>query len=284
MDPRFAGDDLMTALALKRYLETTGFYSLSQKTLVGTDPTAKFLFGEKKGYCVHFAHAMAFLARSQGIPARVAIGYAVQTRRHGAGSSVLVMGGDAHAWPEIYLDGVGWVTFDVYPEHSDEPPGTPVDQDLESLLGELAHKDKTGGKAADPTTRLEIPWGPIGGAAGGLVAAVLLAAYAIKIVRRTRAGSTRQVYVGVLDRLSDLGLGRRVGETRERHAARLAPLAPSFAALTTSHLREALGGKPEPLDRVRRLAASTRAELATHTKAARRVRAALHPIGWWFTS
>ena len=154
MDPRFVGDDLMKALVLKRYLEKNGFYSLPQKTLVGADPTAKFLFGDLKGYCVHFAHAMAFLARSQGIPSRVALGYAVQTKRRGAGSSLLVFGNEAHAWPEIYLDGVGWVTFDVYPEKSDEPPPTPVDGDLESMLGELARKDKTGGKAGDPNDAL----------------------------------------------------------------------------------------------------------------------------------
>jgi transglutaminase-like putative cysteine protease len=283
MDPRFVGDDLMKALVLKRYLEKEGFYSLSQKTLVGTDPTAKFLFGEKKGYCVHFAHAMTFLARSQGIPARVALGYAVQTRRRGAGSSVLVMGNEAHAWPEIYLDGVGWVTFDVYPEHSDEPPPTPVDGDLESMLGELARKDKTGGKAADPNTRFEIPWFAILGGLGAFVAGCVVAAYGIKLVRRTRASSGKLVYRGILDRLSDLGHPRRIGETREKHAARVAALAPSFVPLTNIHLRETLGSRAEPLPHVVELAGKTRRELASSTSFLRRLRAALNPIGWVFT-
>src|SRR5262249_58501535 len=43
VDPRFVGDDVMKALAIKRYLEKEGFYSLKQKKLVGTDPPAKFL-------------------------------------------------------------------------------------------------------------------------------------------------------------------------------------------------------------------------------------------------
>lgn len=283
MDPRFVGDDLMKALALKRYLEQTGFYSLAEKTLVGTDPTAKFLFGAKRGYCVHFAHSMALLLRSQGIPSRVALGYAVQTRRHGAGSSLLILGSDAHAWPEMYLEGVGWVTIDVYPEHSDEPPAPPVDEDLETTLGELARKDPTGGHAADPHTHLQIPWALLGDLVLAIVAAALAFAYGVKLLRRVRRGSSRTIYVGVLDRFSDLGYPRNLGETRERHAARLAELSPSFGKLTREHLRGALGAPPVPLAQFRELARHTRAEVRRSTPLLRRVRAALHPIGWLFT-
>jgi protein-glutamine gamma-glutamyltransferase len=283
MDPRFVGDDLMKALALKRYLEQNGFYSLAEKTLVGSDPTAKFLFGAKRGYCVHFAHAMALLLRSQGIPSRVALGYAVQTRRHGAGSSLLILGNDAHAWPEMYLDGVGWVTIDVYPEHSDEQPSPPIDEDLETTLGELARKDPTGGHAADPHTHLQIPWQLLADLVLGLVGATLALAYGTKLVRRMRRGSNRTVYVGVLDRFSDLGYPRQLGETRERHAARVAQMSPSFAKLTREHLRGALGAPSIPLAQFRELARHTRAELRRSTTFWRRVRATLHPIGWLFT-
>ncbi|MBV8758247.1 MAG: transglutaminase domain-containing protein, partial [Deltaproteobacteria bacterium] len=283
MDPRFVGDDLMKALALKRYLEQKGFYSLKEKTLVGTDPTAKFLFGECRGYCVHFAHAMALLLRSQGIPSRVALGYAVQTRRHGAGSSLLILGNDAHAWPEMYLDGVGWVTVDVYPEHSDEPPPPPIDDDLESTLGELARKDPTGGHAADPNTRLHIPWELIGGVLAAFVAGALAAAYAMRLVRRLRRGTARVVYIGLLDSLAALGLRRQLGETREKHAARVATHAPSFALITREHLREALGGNRAEMSRVRELAKTTRRELRQSIPLWRRAKAALDPVSWLFT-
>src|SRR6185436_5322575 len=95
VDPRFVGDDLMAAFVIKRYLEKEGFYSLKEKRLTGSDPTARFLFGEMRGYCVHFAHAATLLFRSQGIPARVALGYAVSIRRRGSGSSVLIYGNEA---------------------------------------------------------------------------------------------------------------------------------------------------------------------------------------------
>ena len=285
LDPRYAGDPVMTAYAIKRYLEIEGFYSLKQRELVGTDPVGRFLFGDLKGYCVHFAHAAAYLFRSQGIPARVALGYAVQTRTRGSGSAILITGNMAHAWPEIYVDGVGWVTFDVYPERSDEPRPPPVDADLEQLLGELARKDPTGGRSADPNAGWYIPWELIGGSLLAALGAMLAFAYAVKLVRRIRVATAMHVYRGFLDRLSDLGLGRRIGESRERHAQRIAPLAPTFVKLTDAHLRWALG-PPRTEDTVAAhaaLARTARSELRTAVKLRRRIVAVLHPLGWFFT-
>src|SRR6185436_13736311 len=47
-------------------------------------------------------------------------------------------GAYAHAWPEIYLDDVGWVIVDVSPKRSLVPPPEPMDQDLQQLMGEIA--------------------------------------------------------------------------------------------------------------------------------------------------
>lgn len=278
VDPRFVGDDVMKAFALKQYLEKKGFYSLKQKQLVGDAPTAEFLFGDMKGYCVHFAHAAVFLLRSQGIPARVALGYGVQTQRRGAGSAVLIYGQDAHAWPELYLEGVGWVTFDISPEASDEPVRPPMEQEMEVVFGELARKEP----ATQPLARaLSIPWGRV---SLGLLLAVVLLAYAIKLVRRLSGGSHVAVYRGVLDRLSDVGAVRHYGESRERHAARLTRQAPSFERLTTAHLRLALrGADPQTKSEFDTLARATRAELRANTPWLLRARAFFNPIGWWFT-
>ena len=280
IDPRFVGDDLMSALVIKRYLEKEGFYTLKEKRLVGPDPTGRFLFGDLRGYCVHFAHSAALLFRTLGIPARVALGYAVQTARRGAGSSLLIFSNEAHAWPEIYLEGVGWVTFDIYPERSDEPPPPPNDQDLESILGELARKDRTGGKGAQPGEGLVIPWRELGLGAAGLAGAMLVASYLTKIVRRVRRGSPRLVYRAALDRLSDIGAGRRLGETRERHAARVATIAPSFAALTREHLRASLGGRDVDPATVARLARAARDEQRARTRFHVRLLGLLNPFGW----
>lgn len=282
VDPRFVGDDIMKALAIKEYLEEKGFYSLEEKTLVGDDPVAEFLFGDLRGYCVHFAHAAVFLLRSQGLPARVAIGYGVQTQQRGAGSAVLIFANEAHAWPELYVDGVGWVTFDIIPRQSDEPPGTHVDQDLEAALGELARKDPAG--TIEDATPLVIPWALIGFIVGALAALTLVGSFLVKVYRRLGRGSHRLIYRAVLDGFSDLGHPRHRGESRERHADRLAARAPSFVKLTHAHLRLALGhDDAETRAQVEALARATRAELRARTPFFARVGALFNPVGWWFT-
>jgi hypothetical protein len=278
VDPRFVGDDVAAAHAIKRYLETHGTYNSKKKELTGEEPTAAFLFGDLHGYCVHFAHAAALLLRSQGIAARVALGYAVQTRLRGAGSSVLVLENQAHAWPEIYLSGVGWVTFDIHPERSDDPPPQLVDVELESVLGEMARKDPPKESSKKITREMVLQ-------AGAFSLAVFLAlAYAVKLVRRVRASSPALVYRSVLDSLSGLGARRRMFETRERHAERIRQLAPSFVALTQTHLRHALGQRDaRALSDARSLARATREELARNTQTRARISAWLNPVAWWFT-
>ncbi|PDP88804.1 transglutaminase [Glycomyces fuscus] len=79
----------------------------------GTDPLAYFLFEDRVGYCEQFAGAMAVLARQVDVPARVAVGYTAGERRGDDRWAVTV--GDAHAWPELYFEGAGWVRFEPTP-------------------------------------------------------------------------------------------------------------------------------------------------------------------------
>ncbi len=288
LDPRFAGDDLMKAYTIKQWLEENGFYTRKERHESADDPAASFLFGSLRGYCVHFAHAAVHLFRSQGIAARVAIGYAVDNRMRGAGSTVLILGDRAHAWPEIHLAGVGWVPFDIYPEQSDEPPPRIVDQSLESLLGELARDDKTGGRAEEPLSDpFRIPWAVVGFWLLLGFGVTLALAYAVKVGRQLAwmaGGDPVRAYVATLDRFSDVGVARRPDETRERHAARLAALAPSMPRLTALHLKLTLGA---PTDEARAealaLCRQVRRELAGSVGAPKRALGWLNPLGWWFT-
>jgi hypothetical protein len=103
------------------------------------------------------------------------------------------------------------------------------------------------------------------------------------LLRRGRA-YPRLAYVALLDRLSDLGRQRQRGETRERHAARLAPLAPHLAPLTRAHLARALGGSAgaDPVD-FRELVARVDRDLKHNLHPLRRALGVLNPIGWMFT-
>jgi transglutaminase-like putative cysteine protease len=87
------------------------------------DASALLSFLEnKRGFCVQFASAYAVMARSLGIPARVAVGFTPGTLVDGR---YHVSSHDAHAWPEIYLSGMGWThLFDPTPSsRSGNAPG-----------------------------------------------------------------------------------------------------------------------------------------------------------------
>lgn len=81
-----------------------------------------FLFDYKKGFCNYYATAEVILLRSIGIPARWAVGYAEGERisaddeadrsNRFSGGSIIVRQRDAHAWPEVYFPGIGWVEFE----------------------------------------------------------------------------------------------------------------------------------------------------------------------------
>lgn len=70
-----------------------------------------FLLESREGYCTHFATAFALLARAQGMPARYVQGFCVPMEK-GETSVYSYM---AHAWPEVYVDGVGWIPFEPTP-------------------------------------------------------------------------------------------------------------------------------------------------------------------------
>ena len=243
---------LAQALALKEWLEKEGIYSRKTQHEPGPDPTGAFLFGERDhlvGYCVHFAHAMTLLLRSRGIPARVAAGYAVPAENRGAGSSILLRAGDAHAWPEIYLAGAGWVVVDVSPSRTRDEPEPPPDPELQRLMGELA-RQKPDPPIEDPDRPSHWPsamdllrW------LGLLGASLGLGLYAAKAYRRLwplvapARALPRVAYVGALDALSDAGLRRARGESREAFARRVAADAPAFVALSELHLEAALSAR-----------------------------------------
>ncbi len=71
-----------------------------------------FLLESRRGYCTYFATAFALLARTQGIPVRYVQGYCVPLEESGETAVYSYM---AHAWPEAYLEGAGWIPFEPTP-------------------------------------------------------------------------------------------------------------------------------------------------------------------------
>lgn len=79
----------------------------------GVGVIAEFLEA-RTGYCVHYASAMAVMARTVGIPSRVAVGFQ-PGERSGVGGTYVVTSNDMHAWPELYFEGIGWLRFEPTP-------------------------------------------------------------------------------------------------------------------------------------------------------------------------
>lgn len=100
------------ALAITEYLRDTITYS---DTLVSPpddkDILEWFLFDYQKGFCNYSATAEVLLLRSIGIPSRLVNGYN-EGELLNDGRSYLVRGKNAHAWPEVYFPGFGWVQFE----------------------------------------------------------------------------------------------------------------------------------------------------------------------------
>ena len=114
-----ARSDYHRALLLQDYFRLDGGfrYDLETHSGHGIDSLEEFLFDVRAGYCQQFASAYAAMARSIGLPTRVAVGFTWGEWDSGRGEqgAYVVRGEHAHAWPEVYFAGAGWVRFEPTP-------------------------------------------------------------------------------------------------------------------------------------------------------------------------
>lgn len=115
------------AAALARWFNSGRYrYTLSPPSPPrGTDPLSYFLLTSHAGFCQQFAAAYAVMARVDGLPARVAVGFT--TGAPAGHDTYRVTGADAHVWPEVYLGpSVGWTSYEPTPATTGEPGGVGV--------------------------------------------------------------------------------------------------------------------------------------------------------------
>jgi hypothetical protein len=97
---------------IEGYLRNNYKYTLSPGyTPDGRDFVDYFLFDAKQGYCSYYASAMCIMTRAAGIPARYVEGFVLPTTPDDYGY-YHVTNQNAHAWTEVYLEGIGWVSFE----------------------------------------------------------------------------------------------------------------------------------------------------------------------------
>lgn len=115
-----AASNYEKALLLQKFFRDGDFqYSETAPVDQGYDGTgmtviAAFLKA-KEGYCIHFASAMAVMARSLGIPSRIAVGFLPGTQlpeQIDGRTAFTVTSHNLHAWPELYFEGIGWTRFE----------------------------------------------------------------------------------------------------------------------------------------------------------------------------
>ena len=120
---------ISTITQLIRAFFTEKYVYTDNPTAVKSDFVSEFFGGElTTANCAYFATAAAYIFRSFGYPSRYAEGYLVRSDVDETGETVTVTGKDAHAWCEVYFDGVGWLPIEVTPTYFVEmPPETMVD-------------------------------------------------------------------------------------------------------------------------------------------------------------
>ena len=129
-----AESDYDRAIALQNYFRAFD-YSLSLSPRVG-DPIDQFL-DERVGFCQQFSGTFALMARSLGMPSRVAVGFTWGDPIAGEANTYQVTGRHTHAWPEVWFDGFGWVAFEPTPGRgAPDADYTGVGEQQDSLIQE----------------------------------------------------------------------------------------------------------------------------------------------------
>ncbi|MDO4141860.1 transglutaminase TgpA family protein [Clavibacter michiganensis] len=270
------------ALALQEFFTGGQFrYSEDAPVQQGYDGSGVDVVGEflrvRSGYCVHFASAMAIMAREAGIPSRVAVGYLPgdQVGRDGDLITYRVGSHDLHSWPELYFSGIGWIAFEPtpgrgqaapYAQPSAAPTAAPTPSASPSAPTEATPSATPAPTAsAAPGTRgtagVRIPWAALGTVALVLLVLALLATPAL--LRRARrsgrlhalepgAAAAGTAWLEVEDQAVDLGLRVPDTESPRELGRRLQgddpSLADPIALLVTARERERFARADAPVD------------------------------------
>lgn len=197
------------ALAIQGYLRSAPFqYSETAPQTGGFDGTgveyvAAFL-KQHEGYCIHFASAMAVMAREIGIPSRIIVGFQPGTLQNGDDNGrrlFAVTNKDLHAWPELFFTDIGWVRFEPTPGRGSVPDYTnPTVTGVPPVLadgtggGATKGRDNNGAGPKIDDGPTSVRWLSQGGGEGWLVfggilvvlAGLVLLPASIRTLRRRR--------------------------------------------------------------------------------------------------
>ncbi|MBZ4318727.1 transglutaminaseTgpA domain-containing protein [Streptomyces huiliensis] len=153
-----ARGDYERAVRLQEWFAVGGGFTYDTDVRTGGDDeaVARFL-EEKRGFCVHFSFAMAAMARTLGIPARVAVGFTAGDPQ--GDGSMSVGSKDAHAWPELYFEGAGWTRFEPTPSRGSRPVYTVEQPSRDASKAPVPAPDHSAAPRPAPTSGGDCPGG-----------------------------------------------------------------------------------------------------------------------------
>lgn len=259
-----SANDYERAVKLQDWFSSSGGFTYDTKVSSGsgTEAITRFL-QDKEGFCVHFSFSMAAMARTLGIPARVAVGFTPGTSRTDGSMSVGLQ--DAHAWPELYFEGVGWTRFEPTPSRGSVPdytrpqttpdgPTSPAQPSTEasapasaaprasdSCPAQLRRQGECGGPVEQGVAAPTDGGTPVSTAIGtGLAVLVVLVVPLLPLLWRTRARARRlgsggrtsadavsrtlAAWLELTDTAWDYGIGPDDSQTPRKAAARIVRL------------------------------------------------------------
>ncbi|MFV0401065.1 MAG: transglutaminase-like domain-containing protein [Oscillospiraceae bacterium] len=132
----------LRAVAIESWLAENMEYNLEPELPPANSDFVAYFLETGEGYCTYYASAMAVLARCAGIPSRYVTGFGLE-RHPIREDAYAARGNTAHAWAELYFQGIGWVPFDPLQWDSDEPlniyvplPELPEEEMPEAISGQ----------------------------------------------------------------------------------------------------------------------------------------------------
>ncbi len=257
---RGAATDAIKAADIQAYLTDPSRFTYNTNAPGGTgyDVLVNFLTKTHSGYCIHFASAMALMARIVGIPSRVSVGFAPGTK---VGNHYEVNIRDAHAWPELYFGGYGWVRFEPTAAVASAPGWSSLTSLQPPKPASSASTSESAGPSTGPSHQASVSASPVapitetpaggpagtnwagilGGAGAGLLIVLLLVApMTVRLsMRRYRLGRPRgdeherieAAWREIRDSFVDLG-GRWLNGSPRAIGERLAARSDETAAAT----------------------------------------------------
>ncbi|WP_394275271.1 transglutaminaseTgpA domain-containing protein [Luteococcus sp.] len=307
-----ASTPVLKAAAIQAYLASPRNFGYSTTAPPGNgfEVLTNFLTKDKMGYCVHFASSMALMARIEGIPSRVSVGFLPGEK---VGDHYEVRASNMHAWPELYFAEYGWVRFEPTSRVASAPEWSLVNKDVKPLPSATASAgassaaptpsatvsrasaSPSASAAPAPATDQGLPWGRLlawGASALGVLLVLALPAIVRALTRRKRLGEHADIHQQVADgwyevrdSIRDLGSTWPPGTMREKAVALHPQLDQSGREaidglvhdLERSRFAPALDDAGQTADQVRAI----RADLAERSTTGQKVAAALLPRSLW---